>query len=322
MNIGIIGAGNIAGKMAATLRGMDDMRLYAVAARDLARARAFAEKEGAEKAYGSYEELVRDPQVELVYIATPHSHHYAHMKLCIAHRKPILCEKAFTMNTAQAQEIFELAKKEHVFIAEAIWTRYMPSRRIINELLEAGTIGRVHMGLCNLSYDIDHKERIIRPELAGGALLDIGIYGLNFLLMHMGKDFTEVRSTVAKAATGIDAQESISFLYEDGRMGTTSHSIYGLSDRKGTIYGDNGYLVVDNINDPLRVDVYDASGDLTQTIPMPEQITGYEYEVRECADCISRGVLEPDSMPWEETLYVMELMDSLRREWGIAYPEE
>ena len=140
MKIGFLGAGRIAHTLASTMARMEDVTLYAVAARDLDRAQAFAAEYGFRKAYGSYEEMLSDPQVELVYIATPHSHHAAHMKLCIAHGKHILCEKAFTLNAAEAKEIALLAKEKGVYVAEAIWTRYMPSRQLINQVLDSGII--------------------------------------------------------------------------------------------------------------------------------------------------------------------------------------
>ena len=186
MKIGILGAGNIAGILAKTMAQMSEAECYAIAARSLDRAEDFRNKYGFQKAYGSYEEMLQDEQVELVYIATPHSHHYEHMKLCISYGKPILCEKAFTMNSVQAKEIVKLAKEKGIYVAEAIWTRYMPSRQIINEVIGSGILGQVSMLTANLSYDIDSKERIIRPELAGGALLDVGVYTLNFALMQFG----------------------------------------------------------------------------------------------------------------------------------------
>ena len=150
MNVGILGAGNIAGKMARTLNGMKDATAYAVAARDLERAQNFAKEYQMEKAYGSYEEMLADDKVDLVYIATPHSHHLEHGKLCISYRKPVLCEKSFTANAAQARELLDDAKENGVFITEAIWTRYMPSRKIITDIIESGELGEMHMLSANL----------------------------------------------------------------------------------------------------------------------------------------------------------------------------
>ena len=322
MNIAFIGAGRIANTLASTMARMEDVNLYAVAARDLSRAQAFAAQYGFDKAYGSYEEMLCDPKVELVYIATPHSHHAQHMKLCIEHRKNVLCEKAFTLNAAQAREVAALAREKGVYVAEAIWTRYMPSRQLINETLASGVIGRVSTLTCNLSYPVTYKERIIRPELAGGALLDVGIYGLNFALMHFGDDILRTDSSVAFTDTGVDAQETITLHYRDGKMAVITAGVLARSDRKGIFYGDKGYIIVENINNPQSISVYNLSDELVEKIEVPAQITGYEYQIREAMARIRAGELEAASMPLSESIAVMERMDSLRKSWGLVYPME
>lgn len=315
--IGILGCGSIAGSMAKTVSLMQDVTLHAVASRDINRAKDFAEKWGAEHAYGSYQELLSDPEVGLVYIATPHSHHYEHMKLCIEYGKPMLCEKAFTQGVEQAREILALAKEAGVFVTEALWPRYMPSKRLIDELLQEKPVGDISMVTCNLSYDIDEVERVIRPELAGGALLDIGIYGLNFLLMHMGKEIEKVDSSVRLTDTGVDGQESVTVHFKNGVIGCTTHSIYGISDRKGIFTGESGFIIVENINNPEAIRVYDRNYQLVREVELPEQLTGYEYEVRECFDAIEQGRIQSWSMAWEETLFMQELMEKLLKEWGM-----
>ncbi|MBS6395995.1 MAG: Gfo/Idh/MocA family oxidoreductase [Clostridiales bacterium] len=322
MNIGILGAGNIAVSMAQTIHSVEQASCCAVASRDIVKARAFAEKYGFEKAYGSYEELVCDPEVDIVYIATPHSHHFEHAKLAMEHGKHVLCEKAFTVNEGQAEELFALAKKYGVLITEAIWTRYMPSRRIIDELLAEGVIGEVRTLTANLCYRICQNERLIRPELAGGALLDVGIYPLNFALMHFGNDFKDISSTVVMTDTGVDGQECITMTWKDGRFAVLTAGMYGISDRQGIFYGSRGCMIVDNINNPLAVDIYDADHRLSRHIDMPEQSTGYEYEVQELIRCIEEGAQECPSMPHEETLRVMRIMDKLRKDWNLVYPQE
>lgn len=322
MKIGILGAGHIAGTLAETMRQMPEAECYAVAARELGRAEDFCKKYGFTKAYGSYEEMLSDEQVELVYVATPHSHHYEHMKLCIMHGKPVLCEKAFTMNSIQAKEIAKLAQEKGVYVTEAIWTRYMPSRQIINEAIASGLLGQVSMLTANLSYDIDAKERIIRPELAGGALLDVGVYALNFALMHFGNEIVKIESSVMKAQTGVDGMETITLSYQDGRMASLTAGIYGRSDRRGIVYGEKGYLVVENINNPQAVRIYDANDKLVKEYEVPEQISGYEYEIRECIEQIQKGATESLSMPLQTSIEVMEMMDGLRKQWGIRYPGE
>ena len=322
MKIGILGAGKIAGTVAATLVQMQDMECVAVASRDLAKAQAFADRFGIKKAYGSYEEMLSDPDVELVYIATPHSHHFEHIMLCLNHGKHVLCEKAFTMNAEQASRAAEEAEKKGLYLAEAIWTRYMPSRRIIDNILASGAIGTPNTLTANLSYVIHDKERICRPELAGGALLDIGVYGLNFALMHFGEDIASIGSAVQMTDEGVDAMESITIFYNDGRMAVLTHSIYARSDRKGIIHGDKGYMVVENINNPQSISVYDTNDNLVERYDVPAQISGYEYQFIEAARCIREGKTQADSMPLSETVYVMDVMDDLRAQWGMVYPQE
>ena len=322
MNIGFIGAGRIANTLASTMARMEDVNLYGVAARDLERAQAFAAQYGFDKAYGSYEEMLQDPNVELVYIATPHSHHAEHMKLCIAHGKNILCEKAFTLNAAQARQIAALAREKGVYVAEANWTRYMPSRAMINEVLASGIIGNVTALTATLCYPVAYKERCIRPELAGGALLDVGVYCLNFALMHFGDDIERMDSSVRMTDTGVDGQESITLHYRDGRIAVLTAGILSRSDRKGIFYGDKGYIIVENINNPQSISVYDLTDTLVKKLDVPAQITGYEYQIREAMARIRAGEIESASMPLDTTIAVMERMDALRKDWGLIYPME
>lgn len=322
MKIGVLGAGHIADKVACTLTAMQEIECYAVASRSLQKAEGFAQKHGFAVAYGSYEEMLRDPAVELVYVTTPHSHHYEHMMLAIEHGKNILCEKAFTLNAAQARTVQKAAAKKGVFVAEAIWTRYMPSRQVIQSVLESGIIGTPNTLTANLSYVIGQVERIRRPELAGGALLDIGVYGINFALMHFGKNIARIESAVQKMDSGVDAMETITLFYEDGRMAVLTHSVYCRSDRKGIIHGDKGYMVVENINNPQSLSVYDADDTLIAFYDFSDQISGYEFQFRECKARIDAGKIESISMPMDETVYVMEFMDRLRQTWGVVYPQE
>ena len=322
MNIGIIGAGRIVNIVVQALNALPQINCYAIASRDLARAQEYAQKYGFEKAYGSYEEMLQDPKVELVYIATPHSHHYEHMMMCIENGKPVVCEKAFTLNAEQARKVKAAANEKGVYVAEAIWPRYMPSRKMINDVIASGVIGKVNTMTANLSYKIDDKERIVTPELAGGALLDIGVYGINFAIMHFGWDVERVESSVKMTEAGVDAMETITIFYKDGRMAVLTHSIYARSDRKGIIHGEKGYIVVENINNPGSISVFDDNDQLLAHYDVPEQINGYEYEFIEAVECISAGKVESDSMPLEDSIFMMEVMDSLRNSWGLVYPQE
>ena len=322
MKIGVIGTGWIVSIVTQALKGMDNMECYAIASRTKERAEKAKEEYGYEIGYGSYEELVADPNVELVYVATPHSRHYEDMKLCIEAGKNVLCEKAFTLNAAQAADIKRLAKEAGVYVAEAIWTRYQPSRNMINDMLASGIIGNVRTLTANLSYAMMNKERIWNPELAGGALLDIGVYGINFAIMHFGDDIERIESSVQMLDTGVDGMESITIFFKDGRMAVLTHSVYGRSDRKGIFYGDNGYMIVENINNPQSISVYDQADNLVKFVAVPEQINGYEYQFAESAECIAEGRLESKSMSLDESIRVMEIMDGLRKSWGMVYPQE
>lgn len=322
MKIGILGAGKISHSVVPAMIALEEVECCAVASRSLEKARAFAEQYGFRKAYGSYEEMLNDPEVELVYVATPHSHHFEHMMLCMAHGKGVLCEKAFTMNAKQARTVMEYAKEHGIFAAEAIWPRYMPSRKMIDDVIASGIIGKVNTLTANLSYVIHEVPRIYRPELAGGALLDIGVYGINFALMHFGTDIERVESSVRMTPTGVDAMETITIFYRDGRMAVLTHSIYARSDRKGIIHGDKGYIVVENINNPQSVSVFDTEDQLIARYEVPKQINGYEYQFAECARALKEGRTESWSMPLEDSVYMMAFMDSLRKQWGMVYPQE
>lgn len=328
MKIAILGAGSIARSMCRTISGMKEagrpVELYAVASRDIDKAVRFAREQGVRRAYGSYEQLLQDPAVELVYIATPHSHHYEQMKLCIAHGKPVLCEKAFTANAAQAQEVLALAKESGVYVAEAIWTRYMPARRIVDDLIASDAIGEPKLLTANLAYHVEQVPRIVQPELAGGALLDLGVYPINFASMVFGNGIARMDSTVVMMPSGVDHTENITFAYENGRTAMLMASAGFNSDRRCVVYGSKGYLTVDNVNNPGLIEVYDRNNHLTpvQHIDVPAQITGYEYEVEACLRDIPAGRLEPEEMPHAETIAIMQQMDALRAQWGMKYPFE
>lgn len=327
-NIAILGCGSIAYSMAETLRKMkrrgDAICLYAAASRSLNKAEAFTKTEGFERAYGSYEEMLADQKVDLVYVASPHSHHAEHMKMCLEAGKAVLCEKAFTANARQAKDVLSLAKERHLLVAEAIWTRYMPSRQILLDLIASGTIGQPRLLTANLFYPIEHIERICQPHLAGGALLDVGVYPLNFAAMIFGDDFERVESSVQLMDTGVDRQESITLYYADGRMAQLWAGTTCRSDRHCIVSGTEGYLQVDNVNNPLVIEVHLKKDNYACSckIDVPAQLTGYEYEVESCLRAMEKGEIECPEMPHAKTIRMMEIMDSLRQSWGVKYPFE
>lgn len=322
IKVGIIGAGRIAGTMAATLRDMTSVESYAVAARDYDRAEQFAREYGFNRAYGSYEAMLADEAVDLVYIATPHSHHYEHIKLCLEHGKHVLCEKAFTVNEKQAAEVFAIAKEKGLLLTEAIWSRYMPMRGMLEEVIVSGVIGEPQMLTASLCAVVMGKERMSQPELAGGALLDLGIYPLNFASMVFGNQIDSITGTATLSELGVDTQNSITLVYSDGKMAVLNSNALCIGDQRCAIYGDNGFIEVDNINNHKAFRVYDRSRNLIAEYKAPKQISGYEYEVEACLYAIEHGELECPQMPHAETLQMMRWMDELRRQWGIVYPME
>lgn len=322
MKIGIIGAGNIAGTMATTLQQMKGTECYAIASRDIKRATEFADKYGFERAYGSYADMLNDPYVELVYIATPHSHHYEHIKMCLNHGKHVLCEKAFCANAAQAEEVMLMAEERGLLLAEAMWTRYMPMRGLINKVLKSGIIGNPTSLSANLGYPLISKSRLVRPELAGGALLDLGVYVLNFASMVFGNAIDSIAANCVKLDSGVDAQENIMLTYRDGKMASLYATMLAQTDRRGLINGTNGYIEIENINNYEMVRVFNLERKIVAEYTAPTQITGYEYEVQSVMRAIREGRIECPEMPHSEILRMMQLMDSIRSAWNIVFPFE
>lgn len=318
--VGIIGAGWIANKMAEALAPLDDYGVYAIASRDARKAEAFAAQWNIPKHYDSYEAMVADPDVDLVYVATPHSHHLDHALLAVRQGKPVLVEKAFTANARQARELLDEAHRRGVFVAEAIWTRYMPLSHRVKQLMDSGAIGTPKLLTATLCYMMEGKERVWSAALCGGALLDLGVYAINFARMYFGTDIVRSVSNSVLTPDGIDIQEAISLTYADGRMANLQAGAMCLNDRQGIISGTEGYIRVDNINCPELVEVY-RNYELVERIGRPaDMVNGYEYQVYECRRCIEAGLMESPLMPHAETIAVMEQMDALRREWGVVYP--
>ena len=320
-NIGIMGSGNIAGIMAGTINKMKNVRVYAVASRQQVHADVFAGKYGCKKAYGSYADLVADKKVDLIYVATPHSEHYENVKMCLEAGKPVLCEKAFTLNAAQAEELVRIAAEHKVFLAEAMWTRYMPMLTTIREVIGSGIIGEPKTLTANLGYVISDKERLTNRALGGGALLDVGVYTINFALMIFGHNISKIASCCTFTETGVDEQNAICLQYYDGKAANLNSSMVSLSDRQGIIYGTKGFAVVENINNFESIAVYDRQYKKVASYKCPKQISGYEYEVAACIEAIKCGLIECAQMH-SEPLRVMRIMDEIRSQWGMKYPCE
>ena len=320
MKVGIIGAGHIGGKIARTIAETEGVDILAVGSRSFGKAESFAREFNVPRAYGSYSELLDDPDIDLVYVATPHSHHFEVTMEAIGKGKACLVEKAFMANAAQTRAVLDLSRKKGVFVGEAVWTRYQPALGIIRKLIDDGRIGRMRMISATLAYSIEHKPRIIRPELCGGALLDLGVYAINFVRMFCPNPIEKIDSQCILSESGVDLTESVSMTLSGGIMANIQSSACCAGYNTGVIAGSEGYLVVDNVNNPHVIQVYALGGILREELTVPECISGYEYEFLACRDAIGKGLIEPPQMPHSEILFIMELMDSLRKEWGVRYP--
>ena len=320
MRVGIIGAGWIAEKAAITLNGLRECNCHAIASRSIEKAEDFAHRWNVPKAYGSYAELIADPDIDLVYVATPHSHHYDVTRQAIMAGKPCLVEKAFMANLAQSEAIVNLAHERKVFLAEAIWTRYQPAVGIVRQLISSGRIGTPRLVTATLGYSMGDKPRIMRPDLCGGALLDLGVYALNFVRMFFDADIASIESQCVKSATGMDLTNAISLVLADGVLCNLQSSAACVGDNIGVIAGTDGNLIIDNINNPQKITVNTHDRVFVEDIHVPKQITGYEYQFLSCRKALADGLLEPREMPHAETLYIMQLMDDLRQKWGVHYP--
>ena len=320
LRVGIIGTGWIAEKAAITLNGLTECEAYAVGSRTLEKAEAFANKWHIAKAYGSYSELIADPDVDLIYIGTPHSHHYDVTREALLAGKPCLVEKAIMANSRQTQEILTIAHERRVFLAEAIWTRYQPAVDIVQNLVSSGRIGTPRLVTATLGYSMGDKPRIMRPDLCGGALLDLGVYALNFVRMFFPSNIINIESQCVKSKTGMDLTNAITLVLEDGMLCNLQSSAACVGDNIGVIAGTEGNLIIDNINNPQKITVNGPNRTYIDTIHVPQQITGYEYQFLACREALMEGLLEPREMPHDETLYIMQIMDSLRQKWGVHYP--
>ncbi len=319
LNFAVMGPGKIAHSMAKTVAALGCVRPYAVGSRSLDRAETFAAQYGYEKAY---EELVGDPNVDLIYIATPHSCHYEEMKLCIGAGKAVLCEKAFTVNAKEAREVLALAEKKGVLVTEAIWPRYMPMAETLREFMAGGEIGEIFALTANLGYPVYARERIRKPELAGGALLDVTIYPLTFASLLFGDEVESCEASAVFGETGVDVTDSVTLHDKNGRTAQLLGSVVCSTDLNGWIYGSKGFACVRNVNNFEALEVYDADGNLLRTVRRPAQITGYEYEVEAAVEAIRRGAAECPQAPHTETIRMMELMDRIREQIGLRYPME
>ncbi len=320
LRVGIVGAGRIAAVAAKTLNAMQECEAYAIGSRSKEKAEAFAAEWHMKKAYGSYSELIADADVDLLYIATPHSHHYDVTREALLAGKPCLVEKTFMANYREARAIVDLARERKVFLAEAIWTRYQPAVQIVKQLIDDGRIGDLQLITATLCYPISQKPRILNPDLCGGALLDLGIYCLHFARMFCPSEVVGIEGRCVKSETGVDQTNTILLTMQNGVVANMQSSVMCVGDNRGVLSGSKATIVIDDINNPQRITLNTREQQAVEDIRVPQQITGYEYEFLACRQALLDGLLEPREIPLEETLYLMEMMDQLRKQWNVRYP--
>ncbi len=322
---GIIGCGLIAPKFFHALEYTGEGRVVAAASKSMRRARRLQHKLGIEHVYGSYTDMLEREKLDAVYIATSHNFHYANAKLCFEHNLPVLIEKAFTRNEAEAEELIDQAGKQNLFLMEAMWTRFNPATVKLRELLADGVIGDVQSlkaAFCTHmppSMKTMPWNRMYNPYLAGGALLDLGVYALSYARMVFGSSSQRVSGSSKMAWTGVDKTSEYHLDYGGGRRADLITSFVEERPRDAVITGTRGII---------KVPMFPAADRFTLTRPgrAPEIIEcaapGFEHEIREVHRCLREGLLESPGMPLAETLDVLRASDALRALWGMKYPGE
>ena len=319
--VGILGAGHIAGVIADTLNQLEGFTPYAIASRDMDKAVAFGTEHNVKVCYGSYEELLEDKEVEMIYIATVHSTHAELAKKCIDAGKPCLVEKPFSYNAKTAAEVLKYADEKGVFCGEAMWLRYHPLMKLILEFVQKGVIGDVRTVIADLGYNLRSVERLTQPETAGGALLDVGVYPLTAVFMIMGGPPISVASNYSKTNTGVDAYSTIQLSFPNGRFATIISSMMGRLDNKCIIYGTEGRIEVNNTNCPELVRIYGPDGNQTQELKMRDRyINGYEYEFLAAREAIIVGRQETPENTRTDIMNLYAFIDTLRASWDLIYP--
>jgi len=323
---GILGCGRIARKFAADLRLVDDAELTAIASRNKETLELFAKDFPCKHHHNSYEALVANNEVDVIYVATPHSHHYEHTMLCLNHNKAVLCEKAFAINSRQAIEMIKTAKERKVFLMEALWTKFLPHYKKLQELLQQKTLGDIKSMLVNFGFKTSDKspQRLFDPLLGGGALLDIGIYNVFMTLSILGKP-DAIEATMIAAPTGVDEQIAVLFKYNNGAMAQLFSSFVTNLPTQAEINGTEGCIT-------LTTRFYEPSTtiQLSKKIPYEREAIavekgvgfGYHYEARHVNECLKKGLIESPVMTHADTLLLMEILDRIRNKARIEYPAD
>ncbi len=320
---GILATGDIAESMAEALNSVEEAEILAVASRSQGSAERFGKRWNIPRCYADYTALAADPDIDIVYIATPHNLHYENMLMCLEAGKHVLCEKPLTLNEKEAVECIRLAREKELFLMEAVWMRFFPAIQRLVEWVQLGKIGQIRLiqaDFCfNLPYDPTH--RLYAPELGGSALLDLGIYPLSFTTMLLGFP-SEVYGQAILGETGVDELNALTLVFGQDQLAQLTSSMRVEKPREAFVVGSEGYIKIHDpffFPDRLTLSVNDGE---PQTIPIPYQGNGYVHEVEEVHTCLRAGKTESEIMPLHETQKLMRLMDDLRARWGVVFPCE
>jgi predicted dehydrogenase len=323
---GILGAGKIARKFAADLAWVSNAELAAVGARSKSDAEAFAKEFNIPITHGSYEELVKDPRVDVIYVATPHGFHFEHVLLCLGHKKAVLCEKAFAINSKQASEMIAFASLQNTFLMEAFWTKFLPHYKRVKKMIADGKVGAIQSIIAEFGFKPTPPiaQRIHDPLLGGGSLLDIGLYPVFLALDILGKP-DEIEATMTPAYTGVDDQIAVQFKYNNGTLAQLFSSFTSNMATGADINGDAGRIRLTHRfhGSTTHVEYYSGAVDTKETIDIETvKGNGYEYEAQHVTDCLLAGLTESPIMKFSDTLLLMETLDRIRAKAGIVYPHD
>jgi len=316
---GIAGPGGIANKFAVAIKNVKCADLCAVASRSTQRGEAFAEKYGIPKVFGSYEEMAKSDDIDAVYVSTAHPFHKECALKFIKNGKHVLCEKPLCVNAYQAKELIDCARKNKVFLMEAMWTRFLPAVSEIKNIVDSGEIGDVRAVTADFCYasSPEEEEKLFLNEMAGGSLLDVGIYGLHFASMFLGTKPQSVRA-VADVCDGVDCHTVVNLTYDGGAVATVTSAINLQKPEDAYIYGTKGYIRVPKFYG--AEEFYVTAGEDTRCIEAPSIGDGFEEEIYEACRLIGEGKTESDIMPLGESLRIISLMDDIRRKINVTYP--
>ncbi len=321
IRFGILGAGKIARKFCDDAIGIG-AKLQAVASRYRSRAKAFQDHFAIATMYGSYGEMLADPDVDCVYVATPHGLHHEHMLACLRAGKHVLCEKAFTLNRLQAKEVFDLASQKGLFVMEAMWTRFLPVVRTVCNLIREEEIGRPISMDARFAFRCPNppEDRVFNPLLGGGALLDVGVYPITLANLVFGIP-KQIDAKARFTSTGVDGTDKIVYHYPESKA-VLSASIEEENGREAKIVGTRGIVRMPGFWATEIATVCDLQGKTLRNVRIPHRVNGMEYEIEETIRCISEKRLESPIMPWRETLEILRQTDQIRSLWGFRYPGE